>query len=63
MTPRLIAIAGSFAALVMLYSDTGPRDANQREDVNDLIFDNSLVLPAHESGFDRCQPGCWIRFP
>jgi len=53
MTPRLIAIAGSFAALVMLYGDMGPRDASQRDDVNDLIFDNSLVLPpAGESGFD-----------
>jgi hypothetical protein len=47
-----MAIAGSFAALVMLYSDTGPRDANQGDDVNDLIFDNSLVLPGVETGFE-----------
>ena len=38
-----MAIAGSCAVLAMLYSDTGPRDANRTDDVNGLIFDNSLV--------------------
>jgi hypothetical protein len=59
MTLRLIAIAGSFAALVMLYGDTGPREANQTDDVNDLIFDSGLLLlPTGETGFckaDECD--------
>ena len=48
MISRLIATTGLLAVLLMLHCDADPK-----AEVNSLIFDDSLVLPAAgETGFE-----------